>query len=122
MKISAKLILAAILIGLLYLGYSLLQGSTIKLAKEQHAIDSLTVEIAKLDSQHIKKDSIITVYKDSIIYVDKAIETEKIKFVHIKHKYDEIHTRIAHYTPTQLDSFFTNRYGYLKVDTIIRGG
>ena len=118
MKISAKLITVAVLIGLLYLGYTLLQGNTIKLTKEQHAIDSLTTEIAKLDSQHVKKDSVITVYKDSIVYVDKAIETEKTKYVHIKHKYDEIRTNVAHYTPTQLDSFFAKRYGHTEADTV----
>jgi hypothetical protein len=118
MKNTTRLILVATLLALLYLGYTLLQGNTIKLAKEQQTIDSLTIQIAKLDSQHVKKDSVITVYKDSIVYVDKAIETVKTKYIHIKHKYDEIRTHVSHYTPTQLDSFFSERYRYVEIDTI----
>jgi len=121
MKNIAKVIFAVILIGLLYLGYSTFQDNTINIIKERHSIDSLTAEIIRLDSIHLKKDSVITVYKDSIVYVDRAIETEKTKYIYIKHKYDEIRTHVAHYTPTQLDSFFTNRYGYLKADTITCG-
>ena len=113
------IILTAILIGLLYLGYLVFQGSTIKHSKEQYAIDSLKIEIAKLDSQHVKKDSVITIYKDSIVYVDKAIEIEKTKYIHIKYKYDEIRTHVAHYTSTQLDSFFTKRYGQFESSNIL---
>ena len=85
----------------------------------QHVIDSLNNEIVKLDSIHTKQDSVIVIYKDSIIYIDKVITTEKIKYVKIKQKYNEIRNHVTHYTHTQLDSFFTKRYGYLKDSTTL---
>ena len=111
MKTVYSIVFAAAIVALLYLGYSVFQSNTATLSLEQHKIDSLTTEIHKLDSLHVKEDSTITVYKDSVVFVDKMIETEKTKYVNLKHKIDEIRTRVVHYTPTQLDSFFSSRYG-----------
>lgn len=111
-------IVVAVLVVALWYSIFLNTHNKATISSEQRRIDSFAIEFIKLDSQHVKKDSTITVYKDSIVYVDKIIETEKIKYIHIKQKYDEIRNRINHYTPTQLDSFFAKRYGYIKTDSI----
>jgi hypothetical protein len=110
MKLAYSIIIAASIVALFYLGYSLFQFNKATFVLEQHKIDSLTTEIIKLESLHVKADSTITVYKDSVIFVDKLIEIEKTKYINLKHKIDEIRIRVVHYTPTQLDSFFSSRY------------
>jgi hypothetical protein len=110
MKLSYSIVFAVIFVALFYFGYSIFQSNEATLVLKQRKIDSLTSVILKLDSLHIKEDSTITVYKDSIIFVDKLIEIEKTKNINLKHKIDEIRTRVVHYTPTQLDSFFSSRY------------
>lgn len=117
MKTVYSILFAALIVALLYLGYSVFQSNTATLVNEQHKIDSLTAEIHRLDSLHVKEDSTITVYKDSVVFVDKMIEVEKTKYIQLKHKIDEVRTRVVHYTPGQLDSFFSNRYS----DSIISG-
>ena len=112
MKIIGKLIIVLIIIIGLYGIYNLFQNNTNKYQKYEYSIDSLTTQIKVLDSIHHKQDSAIIVYKDSIIYKDKIIIEEKIKYIKIKNKYNEIHNYVSNYTPTQLDSFFTKRYGY----------
>jgi hypothetical protein len=109
---KAKIIITILLLSLLYIGYLVIQDNSIKYTNEQHKVDSLIKEIVKLDSQQVKKDSVIIIYKDSVVYVDSAIKTEKTKYIYIKNKYNEIHNRIIRYTPTQLDSFFSARYGH----------
>jgi hypothetical protein len=117
MKIVYSIIIAAMIAALLYSGYSTFQSNRATLINEQHKIDSLTAEVHRLDSLHVKEDSTITVYKDSIVFVDKMIEIEKTKYIQLKHKIDEVRTRVVHYTPGQLDSFFSNRYS----DSVISG-
>jgi hypothetical protein len=114
-----KGIIVIILLALLYQGYILIQDNTSKYEHYQHSIDSLSNEITKLDSAHIKQDSTITLYKDSVVYLDNIIVEEKIKYTEIKHKFNEKRTHITSYTPNQLDSFFSKRYEQLESDTII---
>jgi hypothetical protein len=116
-----KGIIAALLLSLLYYGYTIIQNNTSKYDHFQHSIDSLSNEITKLDSAHIKQDSTITLYKDSVVYLDKIIIEEKIKYTEIKHKFNEKRTHITNYTPTQLDSFFSKRYGQFESDLILPG-
>jgi hypothetical protein len=66
----------------------------------------------KLDSVHVKQDSIIVVYKDSIVYLDNVIEVEKTKYNTIKEKYSEMRKQMIKYNPSQIDSFFKTRYNY----------
>ena len=106
-----KGITVIILLALLYQGYNLIQNNTSKYDHFQHSIDSISNEITKLDSVHIKQDSTIALYKDSVVYLDNIIVEEKIKYTEIKHKFNEKRTHITHYTPNQLDSFFSKRYG-----------
>jgi hypothetical protein len=117
MKATQSIAIAVFIAVLLYLGYLVFQSNTAAIAIEQHKIDSLNTEIVRLDSLHIVEDSTITVYKDSVVFVDKMIEIEKIKYSQIKQKYDEVRTRVNHYNPTQLDSFFKHRYGHIEAVT-----
>jgi len=114
MKATQSIAIAVFIAVLLYLGYSVFQFGTAAIAVEQHRIDSLTTQIQKLDSLHVIEDSTITVYKDSVVFVDKLIETEKTKYIQIKQKYDEARNRVIRYTPTELDSFFKHRYGHIE--------
>jgi hypothetical protein len=116
-----KGIIVTLLLSLLYYGYILIQNNTSKYTQFEHAIDSLSGEITKLDSAHIKQDSTITLYKDSVVYLDNIIVEEKIKYTEIKHKFNEKRTHITNYTPTQLDSFFSKRYGQFESDLILPG-
>jgi predicted nucleic acid-binding Zn-ribbon protein len=111
--------ISIILLYLIYLGYSLFQENTSKYNHLENSIDSLSGEITKLDSIHVKQDSIIVLYKDSIVYLDNVIEKEKTKYIQIKHKFDEKRTHIVHYTPNQLDSFFSKRYGQFESNFIV---
>jgi hypothetical protein len=111
-KTLVNVIVAVLLLIGLYEIYSLFQDNTTKYQKYEHTIDSLNHEVVKLDSVHVKQDSIIVVYKDSVVYMDNIIEKEKIKYVEIKSKYNEIRNHVANYTHTELDSFFSKRYGY----------
>ena len=97
-----KGIIVTLLLSLLYYGYTLIQNNTSKYTQFEHTIDSLSGEITKLDSSHIKQDSVITLYKDSVVYLDNIIVEEKIKYTEIKHKFNETRTRIIHYTPNLL--------------------
>jgi hypothetical protein len=112
-----KGIIVILLLSLLYYGYTLIQNNTFKYTNLENSVDSLNSEITKLDSIHVKQDSIIVLYKDSIVYLDNVIEKEKIKYIQIKQKYDEARTRVNHYNPTQLDSFFKQRYRHIEAVT-----
>lgn len=100
----------AIILG--YFLYDLMSDKSAKYQKYEQTIDSLNKEVVKLDSLHIKQDSFIFVYKDSIVYLDSVIEKEKIKYVGIKNKYNEIRNSVTNYSNNELDSFFSNRYRY----------
>lgn len=104
------LTIASLLMG--WLLYDVFSNKSEKYDQYQNKIDSLTKEVSRLDSMHVKQDSVIVVYKDSIVYMDNIIEKEKIKFIDIKKKYNEARTTIANYSNPQLDSFFSNRYRY----------
>jgi hypothetical protein len=105
------IIVLCILVGI-YFMFNIVQGEHDKLKQNFKTIDSLKYEIHKIDSLHKEKDSVITIYKDSIVYLDRVIENDKIKIVKIKERYDKIRPTVVKYTNTQLDSFFANRYGY----------
>ena len=112
MKNLIKFALLVVGFFLIFIVYKIFEDNTAKYAKYDHAIDSLSKEVKVLDSTHHKQDSVIVVYKDSVVYMDKMIVEEKVKYVEIKNKYNEIRTHVANYTPTQLDSFFAKRYGH----------
>ena len=100
-----------VIIGL-WLINRIVQGEHAKTINYKKTIDSLNTEIVKLDSTYKKQDSVIVVYKDSVAYLDKLIKVNKIEIIKIKEKYAKIRPIIIQYSNTQLDSFFSNRYGY----------
>lgn len=112
LKLILKLAAAVVLLYGLYLGYSMFQDNSIKYKQFEHTIDSLSTQCHALDSVHVKQDSVIVVYQDSIVYLDNVIEKEKTKYVEIKQKYTEIHNIMKSYNSNQVDSFFKNRYNY----------
>jgi len=112
LKVILKLSVAALFIFGLYLGYSIFQDNSIKYKQYEHAIDSLSTQCNALDSVHVKQDSLIVVYQDSVVYLDNVIEKEKIKYVEIKQKYTQIQNVMKSYNSNQVDSFFKNRYNY----------
>ena len=92
--------------------YKLFQNNTTKYKQYQQAIDSLSYKVNTLESIHIKQDSIIVVYQDSIVYLDNIIEVEKTKIITVEKKYKEIRNKINTSKPTEIDSFFKSRYNY----------
>jgi len=69
-----------------YFTYNIAQGEHDKLQRNLKTIDSLKQEIQKIDSLHKLKDSTIVEYKDSIVYLGRFIEKNKIKIIKIKKK------------------------------------
>ena len=112
LKLVLKVTITAVLLFGLYLGYSMFQDNSIKYKQFEHTIDSLSNQCHALDSVHVKQDSVIVVYQDSIVYLDNVIEKEKTKYIKIKQKYTEIHNIMKSYSSNQVDSFFKNRYNY----------
>ena len=75
-------------------------------------IDSLT-NINKQLIEHQKQiDSIIHVYEAEVKQVDNQIDHIKEKTTIIREYYHEQSQAASYYTPTQVDSFFRNRYSY----------
>lgn len=112
MKYLSKLIAVVALLICLWVIYKLFQNNTAKYQQYEHTIDSLSHEVETLDSVHVKQDSIIIVYQDSIVYLDNIIEVEKTKIVNIEKKYKEARLKALEYHPSQIDSFFKSRYNY----------
>ena len=73
-------------------------------------IDSLNNKIDSLEEDQLRLDSLIAVYQDSVSILDTKIDSTKQKITEIRAYYGNKIKNISKYTPTQLDSFFTNRY------------
>jgi hypothetical protein len=79
-------------------------------ADQQRAVDSLNVRIGELESKQRASDSLITKYEYSIGLLDYQIDSTKNKVLQIRKHYDKKIKDISKYTPTKLDSFFSDRY------------
>ena len=112
MKYLGKLIAVVALLICVWMVYKLFQNNVAKYEQYEHTIDSLSHEVNVLDSVHVKQDSVIVVYQDSIVYLDNIIEVEKTKILTVEKKYKEIRNKINEYKPTEIDSFFKSRYNY----------
>ena len=112
MSYLSKIGVIIVILGIMLYMYGMFRDEHNKYQQYEYNIDSLNKEIIILDSIHFKKDSIITIYKDSIIYLDKIVDSKIIEIIKIKEKYNEIHSHIIKYNNYQLDSFFSNRYRY----------
>ena len=78
----------------------------------QATIDSLTQANADLAEHQKQIDSTIKVYESEVKQVDNQIDNIKEKTTIIREYYHEQSQAASSYTPTQVDSFFKNRYGY----------
>jgi hypothetical protein len=112
MKPNYKVIAILLLIISIWIINKTIQKEHTNIINYKKKIDSLNAKIIKIDSTHKKQDSIITIYKDSIVYLDRVIEINKIKITKLKEKYDKIRPTITKYSNVQLDSFFSSRYGH----------
>lgn len=100
-------------------GLILLYGSIYLFTKKDHmpaelqaTIDSLNEQNRILIEKQHEVDSIIHVYETEIQQVDARIDNIKEKTTVIREYYHEQAQAASFYTPTQVDSFFKNRYGY----------
>ena len=92
--------------------YKTFQDNSAKYAEYERSIDSLTKANTVLDSVHVKQDSVIVLYKDSIVYLDNVIEKQKTKYVKIKEQFEKAQASVVKYTPAQTDSFLRDRYKF----------
>jgi len=75
-------------------------------------IDSL-INVNKQLIEHQKQiDSTIDAYKAKVKQVDNQIDHIKEKTTIIREYYHEVSQQTEQYTPTQVDSFFKDRYKY----------
>lgn len=91
----------------------LISTSKPKLPTEiQNKLDSLELVTKKLEIQQHQYDSSVKVQQAIIDQLDFQIDNVKEKTTIIKEYYHEQSKAADNYTPTQLDSFFSKRYGY----------
>ena len=76
------------------------------------AIDALTKANKELVEHQKQLDSTIQVYENEVKQVDNQIDNIKEKTTIIREYYHEQSVAANNYTPTQVDSFFKNRYNY----------
>ena len=76
------------------------------------AIDALNKANKELVERQKQIDSTIKVYETEVKQVDYQIDNIKEKTTIIKEYYHEQSVAASNYTPTQVDSFFKNRYNY----------
>lgn len=79
-------------------------------AKDKNKIDSLTAKINDLRKQQLTQDSLIGTYENRIVYYKSEIKKVDNKIAVIRKEYEERIRDAYNYTPSQLDSFFANRY------------
>lgn len=79
-------------------------------AKDKNQIDSLTAKINDLRKQQLTQDSLINTYENRIVYYKSEIKKVDNRIAVIRKEYEERIRDAYNYTPSQLDSFFANRY------------
>jgi len=112
MKYLGKIITVVAILVCIWMVYKVFQDNAAKYEQYEHAIDSLSHEVTILDSVHVKQDSVIVVYQDSIVYLDNIIEVEKTKIITVEKKYKEAREQVHQYHASEIDSFFKSRYNY----------
>ena len=108
MKVGIVTLLILVLLSVGYILYDKKQPSDDQDYKQQ--IDSLNSRIDSLEGDQLQLDSLIKVYQDSVSVLDHKIDSTKQKITDIRTYYGNKIKDISRYNPTQLDSFFTNRY------------
>ena len=75
-------------------------------------IDSLTNVNKQLIEHQKQIDSTIDAYKAEVKQIDSQVDHIKEKTTIVREYYHEISQQTEQYTPTQVDSFFKDRYKY----------
>jgi peptidoglycan hydrolase CwlO-like protein len=81
-----------------------------KYKDDKDKIDSLTAKISDLRKVQLKQDSLINTYESRIVYYKSEINKVDKKIATIRKEYEDRIKDAYNYTPSQLDSFFANRY------------
>lgn len=81
-------------------------------AESKQAIDSLNTHIQVIEEAQKELDSKIEEYGEEINQVENRITEIKSQKTTIKEIYNEKITAVNNYSDSELDSFFTERYGY----------
>ena len=84
-----------------------------KMPKELKAsIDSLTTANKKLMESQQHMDSTITAYESKVEQIDNSISHIKNQTTIVNKYYNDLGQQVDQYQPTQIDSFFKQRYNY----------
>lgn len=83
-------------------------------AESKKALDSLNVHIKLIEESQKELDDKLEGYGNEINEVETRITEIKSQKTTIKEIYHEKINSVNSYTDVQLDSFFTNRYGYYE--------
>lgn len=81
-----------------------------KYSKQLLAIDSLNNQIKDLNKQQLRQDSIILSQYKKLKDLDIQVKETQTKLTKTRKDYENKIKAVRSYTPTELDSFFTNRY------------
>jgi uncharacterized membrane protein len=113
---KTNILFGCLLVTIGALAYLLFQKSDSNIVDyNKKQIDSLNVINAGLQKQQEVQDSIIDHYKVEVLNLDHKIDSTEHKLKDLRIHYGKKIRNAGNYTPTELDSFFTNRY---KQDTI----
>lgn len=83
-------------------------------AESKQAIDSLNTHIKVIEDAQKELDGKIEEYGQEITQVENRITEIKSQKTTIKEIYHEKISSVNNYSDKQLDSFFTERYGYFE--------
>ena len=75
-------------------------------------IDSLSAVNKQLLERQKQIDSTIAVYETEINQIDNQVDNIKEKTTIVREYYHEVGQQASQYNPTQVDSFFKDRYNY----------
>ena len=81
-------------------------------AELKASIDSLTAANKRLMESQQHMDSAIANYNTEVTKVDSQINHIKTQTTIVNKYYTDLGQQVDHYQPTQLDSFFKDRYNY----------
>jgi peptidoglycan hydrolase CwlO-like protein len=73
-------------------------------------IDSLNIELENLKNQQIHLNNKVDSYNDSITLSNKRIDSLKLDLTKTQKYYGDKIKNLSNHTPSQLESFFTNRH------------
>lgn len=76
------------------------------------SIDSLTVANKKLMESQQHMDSAISAYESKVEQIDNHISHIKNQTTVVNKYYNDLGQQVDQYQPTQIDSFFKQRYKY----------